>query len=476
MRVFLKKYSAAACALLCVLILAGAWTFARTAADAGTYRLDDVEGSRAYLNGIRVDMQLADAAHTQHIKLVDGALSHSYEYTIPFLTSPESSYSTYQSFVEAKNANVEVQTSTNLTESGENYELWTTRLTRTADTAQVSVAINSEECWIQVVTDITVSNTSHPFVFSLESESTVDKGQTTAQGEPLPDTTSQTPFSYVYSEELNSGYEAESGYNQPLFAEAADGTVYFTPALRPYHGGTSAIYCIDAWGSYEYSEESSMVDGYLCYSDDNAMAVGSVSVVASFPTEELYTVALNVVNDKLCLLLIADGMLTLRVYSLDGTMQYEIPLFLMDFGQGINSTLFSNESGGTTMLCYYVQDGSVHSNLNEPKFQPVLFCIRLSENAELISTINPKSMVTRATFIGDRWVLAETEYLDVPFSLIFERNFISVLDVSGATLYRGEVVTDAYQDEIQNYISFDTGRPEEYTVSRWLVVESILEE
>ena len=65
MKSFFKKYTVPVVALICVLALCGAWTGVRLSAGAGTYRLDDIEGDASYLNGIRIDMSLSDAAHTQ---------------------------------------------------------------------------------------------------------------------------------------------------------------------------------------------------------------------------------------------------------------------------------------------------------------------------------------------------------------------------------------------------------------------------
>jgi|GEM_PF-3830471 hypothetical protein len=484
MKALLKRYAAAACALICALTLAGAWTGVRLSAGSDVCRLDDIEGDAAYLDGVRIGMTVSDAAYTQHITLDSGALSRSFSYPSPLYKPGRLLYSGSQAFAESPDADVRETSVTTLESSGEDYELWLTRLTRTANEVRVSVAIDRHSAggsnfsseWAQVVTNVTVSGEGHPFSFNLERETTVYTDQFSAQGAPLPDTTSETPFSYT---ETQIDPVSDIGYSAtPLYARAGDGTVYFTPSLMPYYGGTSAIYRVDEWsGEWGRTEASATVDGHPCFPDGNAVPVGRVTELAAFPAGGLRILALDVADDKLCLLLAADDILTLRVYGLDGALQYETPLPEIDPEQELTSTLFSNESGDVTMLCYYLQDGSVHSNLDQPQFQPMLLGIRLCETAELMSMITARDTVMRAAFIDGHWVLAEVEHVDYSIgeSIIPERYYVSVLDAAGATLYRGEVITDAYEDEIQHYISTGTEHPGEETVSRWLSIDAITE-
>jgi len=483
MKSFFKKYAVPIVAVVCVLALCGAWTGVRLSANAGTYRLDDIEGDRAYLDGIRIDMSLFDTAHTQSITLDNGMLSHSYEYTLPFHPHPESSYTGWQSFAEAEDAHVKVEMATTLTDTGEDYELWTTHMTRSADKANVSVSVERIKSgpvyWAQVVTGVTVSGEGYPFTFNLEREATVYTNQTTAQGDPLPDTTNETPFSYTQTEVdpvSQMGYSSE-----PLVAEAEDGTVYFTPSLMPYYGGTSAIYRVDEWGGSGYAEEPAMLDGYPTYSDYNARSAGNVAKLASFPVDghQLRTVALDVVGDRLCLLLVADGTLTLRVYGLDGAFEHELPLFEMNPELTRTSTLFTNESGSSIMLCYYLQDPGYASYWDAPpESGPKLLCVRLDDTAELMSVLTGHDTLVRAAFIGSHWVLTETEYVDYSYgdsSMIPQRHYISVLDVSGAVLYRGEIVTDQHEDEIQDFVQSGAEPPYDLFVCRWLSFDDITE-
>ena len=485
MKIFLKRFAAAACALVCVLALTGAWVGVRLCADAGTYGLTDIEGDRAYMDGISVSMRLADAAHTQHMTLENGALSHSYEYVAPFETPSGISFYPSQAFVEDENAAVKTETSTTLESSDETYELWVTRLTHTADSARISASLDrydhghgTVDQWAQVVTDVTVRGENYPFEFNLERETTVYKNQKSAQGESLPDTTSETPFSYT---ESAVGPVSDLGYSvASLYAETPDGTVYFTPSLMPYYGGTSAIYRIDEWGSHAYySEPTTMADGYACYPDYNARALGSVTKLVEFPVDgrELRTVALDVAGGRLCLLLVVDGTLTLRTYSMEGVLEYEVPLFEMSPELQYDSVLFSRESGGATTLCYSLKDPAYNSYSNAPKNDAILFCVQLAEKAELMSVITGRNDVMHAAFIGGHWVLAETEDIEDLSNNYYmpQRHYISVLDTEGSTLYRGEVVTDAPQDMLQYYIVTGTERPSEYTVSRWLYFDEISE-
>ncbi len=482
MKRFFRKYAVPVIAVVCVLALSGAWTGVRLSADAGTYRLDDLEGDRAYLNGVRIDMALSDAAHTQHITLDSGTLSHSCSFTSPLAASDPVLFSNSQMFVESPGATVQESTETTLQSSGEDYAVWITQLTRKTDEARVSVQLlrhgaNSPSQWAQVVTDVTVSGDGYPFEFTLERETTVYTNQHTAQGDPLPDTTSESPFDYAGT---SVGPASEMGYSTgPLTAEAPDGTVYFTPSLMPYYGGTSAIWRVDEWITDRgITEASATVDGYPCFPDSNALPWGTVSTIAEFPAENLRTVALDVVNDHLCLLLMADGTLTLRVYGLDGTFEHELPLFDMDPELSRTSTLFTNESGGSVMLCYYLQDPAYASYWDAPpESDPQLMCIRLGDTTELVSVLTGRDTLVRAGYVGGHWVLTETAHMDglVTEQPIPERHYISVLDASGAVLYRGEIMTDQYEDEIQYYVSTGTETADDFSVSRWLTFEEIME-
>ena len=385
-----------------------------------------------------------------------------------------------------------VETNTELESSGTDYEVWVTHMTRTADKARVSVSLerhgigttNPQVYLTQVVTDVTVSDDSSPFVFKLESTREVYKGQTSGQGDPLPDASYDEPFSYITAEVNNAEYDMGEGSNRVLWAEAEDGTVYFTPGLLPYHGGTSAIYRVDEWGSTGYTEEPTTVDGHSCYSDSNARSIGSVARLASFPVDghQLRTVSLDVVDDHLCLLLVADGMLTLRVYGMDGAFQSEIPLFEVDPDQEFASTLFNNRSEGATMLCYDLQNASSDEFGNNRVLiadeGSTLLCVQLDEGAELVSVLTGHDTLARAAFIDGHWVLAETEHVDYSYgdsSMIPERHYISVLDASGAVLYRGEIMTDQYEDEIQYFVDSGTESPYDLFVGRQFTFSDITE-
>jgi len=502
MKALIKRYALPACAIICVLALAGAWTGVRLSADSGTYSLRDIEGDAAYLKGVDISMRLEDAAHCQHIMIKGGVLSHSYEYVSPLRTLTEYSYPGSQAYVEHEDANVDVKTSTVLDGSAEDHGVWTTRMTRAADKVRVSALIEryapgaspySDLLSAQVVTGVTVSDEGKPFVFNLQSEKNIYKNQRSPQGEPLPDATSESPFSYTQTEVLNPEYHVGDGYDIPLYAEAEDGTVYFTPSLRPYRGGTSAIYRVDEWGGYNYAEEPSSIDGYPCYTDINALSAGRVSEVAAFPVEglKLRTVSLDIADDKLCLLLFVDGTLTLRVYGSSGALEYETALLPpeevsrllgvngIDTGQEITAALFSNESESSLMLCYYLRNAAYDPNREQQYSGAALLCVKLGEQAELVSTIAGHDAVMRGAFIGGHWVLAESEIIAglgnngyLPL-----RYFISVLDAAGVTLYRGEIITDAAEDIMLYDPTDDSGMylNGSFAVNRWLYIDDITE-
>lgn len=484
MKRFFKRFAAPVCALACVLVLAGAWTGVRLSADAGTYRLDTVEGDPAYLDGVSISMRLSDAVHTQHITLNGGILSHSYEYQSPFAAPSGALVSTSQTFVEHENADAQVTAGTSLEDSGSGYENWVTRMTRAVDTVRESVSLHrtgdSKLRWVQVPTDVTVSDGSHPFIFDLERYTTVYTNQISADGDRLPDETSETPYSYTSTEVKNSAYADEAGNNLPLYDTAPDGTIYFTPALRPYHGGSSGIYRVDEWGdSIDYLQVSDTLEGHPVYFDYNAQPVGRVTQVAAFPVDghRLRTIALNVVDDRLCLLLVVDGVMTLRVYSLDGALQSETALFDASPSSQVISTLYRNKDDGATLLCYSLQEYDYDVDNDVLTGKPAaLFGVRLGDKPELMAVVFGRDAVLRGAFINGHWVLGEAESMGALSNGYYVPNrfYISVLSPSGTTLYRGEVVTDALEDMLQYSVA--TGA--EYaggSINRWLYFDDITE-
>lgn len=491
MKDILKRHAAVACLLICVMIITGTWMAVRFSADAGTYRIVDIEGDRAYLDGINIDMELSDMAHTQHMTLSNAEIRHTYQYQSQLFHQDVLHYDISQAIVEDKTGDVHVETETEMISSEDDYELWLSRMSRTADRVRLSVSIgkhyitgtSSQQHTVQVVTDVILHGDSQPFVFTLEREIYVHKNQVSQQGEPLPHEISEMPFSYVYSDEINNTL-VES--NPHLYAEAKDGTLYFTPPLSPNHRGTSAIYRVDEWGYYGYTEEPAMVDDYLTYSDFNAKSIGTVSKLVSFPVDghQLRTVSLDVVNDRLCLLLIVDGVLTLRVYSTEGAFEYETPLFDVAPAQAISSMLFTNQSGDDTMLCYYLQDiSSYEEEKRVDSSDPKLCCIRLGQNAELISILNTRKAIMHAAYIGKVWVLAEMKYKESYSYYDFyvyapAQYYTSVLDSEGKSLYKGELLTDVTEDTIQYYLKANANdyANSNFTLNRLLYFKDISEE
>ena len=495
MKKWFRRHAAPFCMLVCILIMAGVWIGVRCSADAGTYHLKNIAGDAAYLNGVTIDMCMEDGAHAQYMTLDNGALSHSYQYTMPLYRWELTSYVTNQSFVEHEEADVKVETNTELANSDDDYEIWLTRMTRTADLARVSISIETiggsgDVGWAQVVTDVTVHDESYPFVFGMEREKEVYKNQISANGDPLPDSVSERPFYYTNTEIHNNDYLAERDnavYNEPLYTEAPDGTVFFAPTLRTYHKGISAIYRVDQWGGYGYTDESVMVDDDPVYLMYTARPVGVATPVVTFPVNELRTVALDVVDDRLCLLLIENGELILHVYSMDGILEYETPLFEYAPRYGIQYELYTNTSGGSTMLCYQMRDGFAYDpETGEPlgmehRQDKRMFCIELGDQAVLRSVVVGRDASMRCAFIDGRWVLVEAAHVSsclAEFPLYMPTShYVSVLDDKGNVLYQGEIVTDAGQDAAQYYLADENSRYvyRDYTVSRGLYCEDIKE-
>lgn len=489
------------CILLCVAILASLYIILNAHASAGTYRIDDIEGDANYLDGVAADIVVGDSAHEQFISLRSGQLSHEYEYALPFFTNRATRYDSNQNYVEHEDADVGVTTHTHLEYTSADQDIYITEMRREADMVRLSILLEKifdnnrrmDVITAQVVTDVVIQDDSHPFVFNHMQEKAVHKNQTTNDGEPTEDVISTMPFD-SYGVDINNDDYSYTGYVKPLYAQDADGTMYFTPDLRPFHRGESAIYRVDEWAE-ENSREAIEKDGFEFFPWYTEVPKGSVTKVAAIPIDghEMRTVHLSVVDNRLCLLLIIDGTLTMRVYGMDGTLQSETPLFDMDANPKIKVMLYANPNQDSTMLCYHMIN-AIKQKENEEEARAdsandnqdnILVCVELGDIVKLRSKLYRSPFLLHAGYIKDNWVLVEsmpdTPVYNTPDHPGFtpKRYVINVLDDAGETLYSGEIVTDAYEDNIQYYTATGEQWYEQnpnYTTQRYMHCNSITED
>lgn len=455
MKAFFEKYAVMISAAVCVLALAGVWLGIRFSADAGTYELKDVSGDAAVLDDLIVGMELTDAAHTQHLTLDSGELAHTFDYQMPFMSDQYEGYDLDQCYVEHEDADVQVNIESKLESEDESYEAWVSHMTRQTDRVRVFVELghytSGHDKHIEVVTDVTVYDEDSPFVFNLASDKYVYKGQVSREGEPLPDEINETPYSDIGTDVLKDQYAWEDIDSSELVAEDENETVYFTPALRPYHGGKSAIYRVDEWNEYgSYALEPSLLDGKHLYYNGLDVPSGQVTPVAVFPADNLKTLRLDVVDGRLCLLLVADGMMTLRVYEMDGTLAGELPIVKMSPQRNVSAVMAVNKSGGKPMLCYRIVDAAANDEAGNERGEGMLFCVELGDTAILRSMIKDRELLLGYAFADGKWVLLDT-VRDMPrveeqHGYFPDKYMLSVADERGGLLYQGEIVTDAMED------------------------------
>lgn len=488
------------CILLCVAILAGSFIILNAHAGAGTYKINDIKGDADYLHGVAADIVVGDIAHDQYISLRSGELSHEYEYILPISTYRATRYSTSQNYVEHEDADVNVTTNTHLEDTSEEHDFYITEMRREADKVRLSIMLEmidynhrrTDVKMAQVVTDVVIQDDSKSFVFNLMQEKEVYKNQTTPEGEPAEDVTSTLPFDSNGIEVHSDDYD-DPDYDKPLYAQDTYGTMYFTPSLRPFHRGESAIYRVDEWVE-EFSQEPIEKDGFEYFPWYSEIKLGSVTKVAEIPIDghEMRTVHLSVIDNRLCLLFIIDGTLTIQVYGMDGTLQSEMPLFDLDVNPKMHVTLYTNPSQDSTMLCYHLisamkqkeNDEEAGADVTNDNQDNILICVELCDTVKLRSKL-VRSPLIHAGYIEDRWVLVES-IPDMPMYNTPERpgytpiiNIISVLDDAGNTLYSGEIVTDAYEDTIQYYTATGQQWYEQNpnnTMRRWMDCNMITED
>lgn len=460
----MTRHAAPLCALLCVMILVSVFISIRVSVDAGNYEIRDIEGNTSFLDDVTARMVLQDSTHKQYLTLSNGEIGHTYEYIMPIKERRDESVDYSQQFVEHEDADVLVTSETNLEDTSDAYDIYVTQLKRAADKVRVSVLLGKVKHYpssdkvktVQVITDVTAEDSNHPFVFNYLQDIEHYKK---SEGDAIKDQTDIRPFEDIGMKVTNKKYTEESWRNTPLHAEDDHGTMYFTPALQPFHGGQSAIYRVNAWNTGDVSTEPVEKDGAEYTPAYAEIPLGSVTEIVTFAVDDLRTVKLDIVDDRLCLLLAVDGMLTLRVYNMDGVLEHELPLFDYDADSTAKSELYTNESGSSTMLCYQLSQ-SLGENTDEDlnNINEYLFCVELNETAQLKSVITPPQLLLRAAYIKNRWILIETkpDAQDVQHPAYAPlRYYISALDNKGQRLYLGEIKTDAWEDEIQYYMAQD---------------------
>lgn len=493
------QHSVLICILLCAAVLAGSYIILNAHSGAGTYKLNDIEGDADYLDGVSADIVIGDSAHKQYLSLNSGELSHDYEYLLPFPTSRTTRYRTDQNYIEHENADVNVSTNTNLEATSEDNDFYITEMRREVDMVRLSILIeeideSNRGMYIkmaQVVTDVVIKDDRKSFVFNHMQEKVVHKNQTTDYGEPADDVVSTMPFDSNGVEVRNSDY---TGYVIPLYAQDTNGTIYFTPNLRPFHQGVSAIYRVDEWAEDNPQKpiEKNGFEYFPCYTE---VPLGSVTKVTAIPIDghEMRTVHLSVIDNRLCLLLIIDGTLTIQVYGMDGTLQSETPLFDLDDNPQLNVMLYTNPSNDSTMLCYQMINALIQNENNEEANEDtanvnqddLIVCVELSDTVKLRSKLLRSPLLLRAGYIKDHWVLVES-IPNVPMLYTQDHPgytpqlyMINILNDEGDTLYSGEIATDADEDNIQYYMAAGEQwymQNTNNTERRWLYCDKITED
>lgn len=462
MKAFLYRHIAPVCLLLCAVVLLSAFIGVRSRAGAGEYRLMDISGDVTRLNDIAIRLLLEDGAHTQSLYLDGGVLTHRFSPAPAYAGWVETYYSLHQEFVEDKDADVRVDVSS---ERQPEFGQDTVRdiMTRAADRARVSAELTAfltragsyKPRTVRVVTDLTVQDDAHPFVFTYDrlryQYPATPPSEWDSDGSKEREDVS--PYSEIGSETLDPRYLAVSGRAQQLYDADSAGRVYFTPEVLSNHTGGSAIYRVEEWSGDSYSMEPATRDGYEYYLPYYETPRGGVTEFASFPVRNMRMLRLDIAEDKICLLFIVDGMLTLRAYTPDGRLIAETPLYALDPDTIWQTNFTHNHDGGSAMLCYALWP-EIPADPENP--MQTLVCVELNDGrAALRSRIDRPLDTVGVAFAFDRWVLLRTgraasdglqDSLYGPL-----RYYLTLLDTAGNSLYEGEIVTDAAQDHLQYY-------------------------
>ncbi len=452
MKRFISRHIMPLCLLLSVTVLLAAFLCVRLRANEGTYALVRRSGDATQLNDLRIRLVMSDERHEQHITIDGGALTHRFSAVPSYANTSVKTYMLDQDFTEDPQADVRVDVTTFLDSRDERQETLQDVMTRHADRARLSMELTK---WgpgkyqtVHILTDLYVQDDAHPFVSTYERyRHRYAPGE---EGEKIRE--DEGAYDELSFEMPENRYQADSGLAYDLIATDTRGYVYFMPAVLPGMQGECAVYRVKEWSKYNYSTQPAYRDGYEYILPYAATERGKVSQIASFPAQDTTTLRLDIVDDRVCLLSIEGGMLTFRAYSMDGGLIAQTPLFAYDPDTTYMTGLRSNRDGDSSMLCYalYTRDSTGYSTLNS------LACVELTaSSAVLRSRIKPDFDAIGNAFFGGRWVLLRMESagqdgkLDSLYSPL--RYTLELLDADGKSLYAGEIVTDAYEDQLQYY-------------------------
>lgn len=451
MKAFIRRHIAPLCLLLSITVLLAAFLGVRLSADAGTYALVHRSGDAAALSELSIRMVLGDDRHEQYITLNGGTLTHRFSAVPSYANTPVTVYMPSQDFTEDPDADVRAEVSTFLNSQYERQETLRDVMTRHADRARLSMELNKpgtgRSQTVRILTGLYVQDDAHPFVSTFERfRYRYAPGE--AGGESREDVGAYDELSF---EMPDTRYQIDGGRAYDLIATDAQGRVYFTPAVLPGMQGESAVYRVEEWSKYDYSTQPAYRDGYEYSLPYAAAERGKAAKIASFPVQDTRMLRLDIAEDRVCLLSIEGGTLTFRAYTIDGTPIAQTPLFALDPDTSYSTGLHSNRDGDSAMLCYalYTRDETGYSILH------TLACVELtSSSATLRSRIKPDFDFIDNAFFGGRWALLRIEAgrdgkQDSLYSPL--RYTLELLDADGGSLYAGEIVTDAPEDQLQYY-------------------------
>ena len=452
MKALIRRHIMPLCLLLCSTVLLGAFLFVRLRADAGNYALVQKFGDVAQLNDLRIQLVLGDGRHEQYITLDGSTLTHRFSAVPPYADTSASTYYASQDWTEDPNADVRTKVNTVTDESAQDHSTLRDVMTRQADRARLSMelskSITGSAQAVHVLTDLYVQDDAHPFISTFERFRYRYPGD--AGGDIREDV---GPYEELSFEMPDARLQNGSGRAYDLIATDTRGRVYFTPAVLPAMRGECAVYRVQEWSKYGYSVEPARRDGYEYNLPYAATERGKISKLASFPAADTTTLRLDIVEDRICLLSIEGGMLTLRAFTMDGTLIAQTPLFSIDPNIPYSTGLSSNADGDSSMLCYALYTLGETGMYSKLCF---LSCVELtSSSAVLRSHIKPQSDLIDHAFFGGRWALLRIENAgsdgrqDSLYTPL--RYTLELLDANGNSLYAGEIVTNAPEDYLQYY-------------------------
>ncbi|MDO5111070.1 MAG: hypothetical protein Q4E65_02075 [Clostridia bacterium] len=450
MKAFCKTYAAAISGALCLMILLGTTVSLFARADKGTYTIANVTGDEALLASLTLPMELRDDTHTQELRVQDGTLLHTFRKREIIETEMHTDNNIYAQLIPAPDSVSVMEDYTY--QAGMEKGTATPSLKRTVDKTMLVMDVIYRKYraglldslggvayqFVTIPTEETYDAAPVAFIYTHE-DSSVD-----AAGNPLY-------YHRGLAEEMDTAFLAAINAVQSNCIAVLHDSVYALTPCLPACGGNAAVYRVEDWQPDSYTIEPETVEGYALLPIET-LSQGKATPIFRFPAAGVRTLRLDAVDGLLCLLLVENDTLTLRVYTPEGELLRRVELGRYTAQDEVWTDAVVTHDGAS-VLCYRLQqrsrvyDKDIRAYV-DAGMEDMLYAVDL-QTGTLLSSLQDEWSSMDFGFAKGRWVLSTqgTLRLQGDSFIAYEARFL-ILDAQGETLCSFDVQTDAWQDQI----------------------------